>query len=607
LDPEFHDGGAPGSTRSFDLASRLVASGHKVTVLTTTWERDGATTLQVAGIDVKARRSPIWDGISLPAVDMNRYARWAVLQMWGVREVDAVVAAAEPYGFIPFASLFAAWRGIPLIADVREIAAEPPPPQATRGAHVKAWLARWMRRLALKLPRRVLAASQAVTASLVADGIKAERHIQAALGSDTRLFAFPPGRDNTFLQTYPDLAGRPLMVFAGRFTADRDLIAVVNLAAALKEWAPDVAVVLCGDGPTQRELEEHARTVGVLDNALRIIAPRPRRELPDLYAAATLVLFVPRKNDTCGGFYDALAAGRPVLAFGNSWQRNLIESRGAGFGLPGGDPRTVAKEVTEILRDADGLRRAGQQAAALAASRFNLDRIIGEQRVALENLVDEEPRAVVLRRRTLRAKRTLDVVVSATLLILLSPFLLALAIVIGFQIGWPPVETEERIGLKGRPFKTWRFRTLNAAEDPTGALLPDAARLTPLGRALRRSGADAVLQLINVLIGTMSLVGPEPLPPSYLASYTPAQRRRHDVRPGMTGLAQVEGRTLTAWEEIFARDLTYVDHLSFTGDLALIFKTLLILARGGNIATHGRDALSPYDEIVARREGAEDV
>jgi lipopolysaccharide/colanic/teichoic acid biosynthesis glycosyltransferase len=148
---------------------------------------------------------------------------------------------------------------------------------------------------------------------------------------------------------------------------------------------------------------------------------------------------------------------------------------------------------------------------------------------------------------------------------------------------------------------------LTEAEDPTGALLPEGARLTPLGRFLRRSGLDTLLQLANVLAGTMSLVGPEPLPPSYLPSYTPAQRRRHDVRPGMTGLAQVEGRTLTAWEDIFTLDLRYVDHLSFTGDCGILFKTLVILARGGEISVHGRDALSPYDEIVARREGAEDV
>lgn len=607
LDPSFQDGAAPGSTRSFDLASRLVASGHRVTALATTWERGGATHTIIAGVRIKARRAIQRTGLHLRPVDIHRYARWAIVQMWGVPDVDAVIVAAEPYGFIPFAWLFACWRGIPLIADVREIAPEPPPTHAPRGDHFRAWLARWTRRVALMFPHRVVAGSQSINASLLGDGVKTERQIQTIMGSDTRLFALSPGNDNSFLREFPDLAGRPLMVFAGHFTADRDLVAVINLAAALREWAPDATVVLCGDGPSRHALEEHARNVGVFDNALRIIAPRARHALPDLYAAATLILFVPRKNDTSGGFYDALAAGRPILAFGNSWQRSLVESRGAGFGLPAGDPRTVAREVTEIFRDTDGLRRAGQQAAALAASRFNLDRVVAEQRDALENLVDEEPRSVVLRRRTLRAKRTLDIVVAATALILLSPFILILAVVIAFKLGWPPGYAEERVGLKGRSFWTWRFRTLTADEDPTGALLPEAKRLTPLGRFLRRSGLDTVLQLANVLIGSMSLVGPEPLPPSYLASYTPAQRRRHDVRPGMTGLAQVEGHALTAWEDIFALDLRYVDHLSFIDDCVILLKTLAILVRGGRISVHNRDNLSPFDEIVARREGAEDV
>ena len=399
---------------------------------------------------------------------------------------------------------------------------------------------------------------------------------------------------------FPILAGRPLLVFARRFSADRDLIAVVNLAAALREWAPDIVVVLCGNGPTRPALEEHARGVDVYDGTLRIIPPLARHALPDLLAAATMVLSVPRRNDTAGGFFDALAAGRPVLAFGDSWQRSLVESRGAGFGLPAGEPRMVAREVVEILRDADGLRRAGQQAAALAAGRFNLDRIVGEQRTTIEALVAEAPRAEILRRRTLRAKRVLDVIVSAVGLVVLSPVLLVLAIAIAIKLGWPAFVTEQRIGLKGRPFKVFRLRTLTDAEDPTAALMPDAARSTSFGRFLEKSGLAAVPELINVLMGTMSLVGPRPLPPAYVPHYTPAQRRRHEVRPGMTGLSQVDGRDAATWEEVFALDLAYVDRLSFGLDCRIILKTMFILVRGGNISAPGRN-LPPFDEIMARR------
>ncbi|TAL01874.1 MAG: glycosyltransferase [Rhodospirillaceae bacterium] len=613
LDPTFHDGSSPGSTRTFDLTARLVASGHRVTVLTTTWGwtttdavRGGTIAGTLAGIAVRAKRVAPGIGWSLSAADLNRYARWAAIRMWGIPEVDAVVAATEPHGLLPVAAAFAWWRAIPLIADVREIAPDAPPAGAPRGERLMALLARWGRRAALILPRRFFAASQAVMTSLSTEGVSAERQIQTVLGCDTRLFAFPAGRDNAFLREFPDLAGRPLLVFAGRFTADRDLVAVVNLAAALREWAPDIAVILCGDGPTRSALMEHARSIGVFDSTLRIIAPLARHALPDLLAAATMVLSVPRRNDTAGGFFDALAAGRPVLAFGDSWQRSLVESRGAGFGLPAGEPRAVAREIVEILRDADGLRRAGQQAAALAASRFNLDRIAGEQRTTIESLIADAPRAEILRRRALRAKRIMDVLVSVVGLIVLSPVLLGLAIAIAIKLGRPAFVIEERIGLKGRPFKCFRLRTLTDAEDAAGVLLPDEARTTSFGRFLRKSGLDVLPELINVFTGTMSLVGPRPLPPAYVPHYTPAQRRRHDVRPGMTGLSQVDGHDVSTWEEIFALDLAYVDRLSFGLDCKIILRTVLILMRGGNISTPGRN-LPAFDEIMARREGAEDV
>jgi len=613
LDPAFHDGVIPGPTRTFDLASRLVASGHRVTVLTTTWgwrpdTASSGTTIAgtIAGITIRARRITPGSGWLPPAADLNRYARWAVLRMWSVADVDIIVATADVLSLFPAAAFFAWWRAVPLVADVRDLAPAPPPHEAPRGQRFMALLARWGRRLSLKLPRRLFAASQAVMTSLGTEGVSAAHQIQSLFGCEPKLFTVPPGHDNTFLREFPDLAGRPLLVFAGRFTPDRDLIAVINLAAALKEWATDIAVILCGDGPSREALAEHARTIGVLDNTVRIIPPLPRQSLPDLLAAATVVLSVPRRNDTAGGFFDALAAGRPVLAFGDGWQRTLVEGRGAGYGLPAGEPRSVAREIVEILRDSDGLRRAGQQAAALAASRFNLDRIIGEQRAALETLVSAAPRAEILRRRTLLTKRALDIVIAAAALIVLSPVFLGLAVAIAIKLGWPPLFTQECIGLKGRPFKCPRFRTLTDAEDPTGALLPEDARLTSFGRFLRKSGLHALPELVNVLFGTMSLVGPRPLPPGYQPHYTPAQRRRHDLRPGMTGLAQVDGRDAATWEEIFTLDLTYIDNVSLGLDMAILFKTLFALLRGRSVATLGRN-LPPFDEIMARREGAEDV
>ncbi|HET8655869.1 MAG TPA: sugar transferase [Longimicrobiaceae bacterium] len=179
-------------------------------------------------------------------------------------------------------------------------------------------------------------------------------------------------------------------------------------------------------------------------------------------------------------------------------------------------------------------------------------------------------------------KRLLDVVVSATVLLLLSPVLLATALAVRLGIGSPVLFRQERPGLHGRPFTMVKFRTMRDAVDRAGHPLPDAARLTRLGRVLRSTSLDELPELWNVLRGEMSLVGPRPLLMEYLPLYTAEQARRHDVRPGVTGWAQVNGRNALSWEEKFALDVWYVDHRSFRLDLEILLLTAKkVFAREG--------------------------
>jgi lipopolysaccharide/colanic/teichoic acid biosynthesis glycosyltransferase len=171
-------------------------------------------------------------------------------------------------------------------------------------------------------------------------------------------------------------------------------------------------------------------------------------------------------------------------------------------------------------------------------------------------------------------KRLLDVVVSATVLLVLSPVLLATALAVRVGIGSPVLFRQERPGLHGRPFTMVKFRTMRDAVDRAGHPLPDAARLTRLGRVLRSTSLDELPELWNVLRGEMSLVGPRPLLMEYLPLYTAEQARRHDVRPGVTGWAQVNGRNALSWEEKFALDVWYVDHRSFRLDLEILLLTV---------------------------------
>jgi sugar transferase EpsL len=179
-------------------------------------------------------------------------------------------------------------------------------------------------------------------------------------------------------------------------------------------------------------------------------------------------------------------------------------------------------------------------------------------------------------------KRAFDVAVSCVALLLLLPILLTVALLVRLFLGKPVVFRQDRPGFNAKSFTLLKFRTMTYARDPKGELLPDAQRLTALGRLLRGTSLDELPELINVIRGEMSLVGPRPLLPQYLNRYTPQQMRRHEVKPGITGWAQIHGRNRLDWNRKFALDLWYVDHQSFWLDLSILARTAkLVLTREG--------------------------
>lgn len=187
----------------------------------------------------------------------------------------------------------------------------------------------------------------------------------------------------------------------------------------------------------------------------------------------------------------------------------------------------------------------------------------------------------------LRAKRLFDVLVSAGALLGLSPALVALlALELVFH-GWPPLFVQRRPGIRGRVFEIMKLRTMTSARDANGRLLPDRERMTELGQWLRSTSLDELPELVNVLRGDMSLVGPRPLLVEYLDRYTPEQRRRHEMPPGMTGLAQVRGRNALSWERKFALDLEYVDTWSLALDLRILADTVGMVLRREGISAEG--------------------
>lgn len=189
-------------------------------------------------------------------------------------------------------------------------------------------------------------------------------------------------------------------------------------------------------------------------------------------------------------------------------------------------------------------------------------------------------------------KRLFDIIASIVALILLSPAMALIAWQIHRKLGSPILFRQVRPGLDGKPFQIVKFRSMRAATDDMGQLLPDADRLTPFGRYLRSSSLDELPELWNVIKGDMSLVGPRPLLMEYLSLYCPEQYRRHKVRPGITGWAQVNGRNSLTWEDKFKLDVWYVDHRSFWLDLAILFLTVGKVLKREGISAKG-DATMP--------------
>ena len=171
-------------------------------------------------------------------------------------------------------------------------------------------------------------------------------------------------------------------------------------------------------------------------------------------------------------------------------------------------------------------------------------------------------------------KRPLDCLLAACALILLSPLIAAVALLIRIRLGAPVIFHQERPGRGGRIFRLCKFRTMTDERDGKGELLPDAERLTKLGAILRRTSLDELPELVNVLKGDMSLIGPRPLLVRDLPYYTEREKRRHEVRPGLTGLAQVSGRNYVGWDRRLELDVQYVERITFRGDLKILLRTV---------------------------------
>lgn len=197
-------------------------------------------------------------------------------------------------------------------------------------------------------------------------------------------------------------------------------------------------------------------------------------------------------------------------------------------------------------------------------------------------------------------KRPMDFFLSLIAIIILSPVLLIISILVRVKLGSPILFKQERPGLNEKIFTMYKFRTMTDGKDAEGKLLPDSVRLTKFGRLLRSTSLDELPELFNILKGDMSIVGPRPLAVQYLPFYDEIERQRHSVRPGLSGLAQINGRNTATWEERFSYDIQYISNISFFRDLKIILRTILKAIQKSDIGERGIDAPIDFDEYRSK-------
>jgi lipopolysaccharide/colanic/teichoic acid biosynthesis glycosyltransferase/glycosyltransferase involved in cell wall biosynthesis len=395
-------------------------------------------------------------------------------------------------------------------------------------------------------------------------------------------------------------SGAPVLGYVGRFVKDKGIRQLVEAFQQLRGTYPDLRLLLVGDfeqgDPVESEVRRYIESEAAIIRAGFVSDTAPYYPLMDVLALPTY------REGFPGVPLEAQASGIPVVTTTATGAIDSIIDGATGFLVPVGDVDALTSAVGKLLADPELRARMGNAGRQRMERDFHpeviWDALVHLYRDLIEEQRDHSPMAFT--NKISPAKRLLDVVLAACALLLLSPLLLGVALLIRLCLGSPVLFRQERAGWFGSHFECLKFRTMTDARDANGQLLPDADRLTPLGRFLRSTSLDELPELINVMRGEMSLVGPRPLLAKYLERYSPEQMRRHDVRPGITGWAQINGRNALNWNERFELDLWYIDHRSFWLDLFILAKTVWQVIRREGVARPGHATMPEFHGMVIK-------
>ncbi len=594
----------PGGTRHYSHARELIKRGHEVWIVATNFHHMSRKTTplspgakweeqHIGGVPFVFLPSPEYQDNSVRRWwNMAAFSRAVLWGEWSKKlPKPDVILGSSPHPFGALAAERLAKRlSVPFVLEVRDLwpqalidvaGLSPRNPAVT----VVGWLEKYLYRVA----KRIVMFSPSGADRVRETGNDPNKVVWIPNGVDLGMSPEP---------TAP-VDGREFsVVYIGAHGVANALDCVLDAAKLVQaEAGRQISFRLVGKGPEKARLEARAKDEDIRN--VKFESPVPKTDVPRvLQGADVLVLSAPVAGvySTWMGFnklYDYLASGRPVV-FACNAERTPVHESGAGFCVPAEDGQALAETILKLSKMTAAER---WQMGSLGRKFIDLNhniKFLAERLEATLRQGIESSKTNPQRGWRGFIKRAVDFVCAGMGLVAVSPVLAVAALAIWGMMGGPVLFRQERPGKCGRPFRLMKFRTMTEAKDADGRLLDDGARLTRLGRWLRACSVDELPQLWNVVKGEMSLVGPRPLLMEYMERYTAEQARRHEVMPGITGWAQVNGRNAVSWEEKFAADVWYVEHWGLWLDAKILAMTALSVVRREGISREGHATMPKF-------------